>query len=74
MIMTFDEFVKIVRDGEAKGEIETPIELSDDDLAVRYAIGIIGERKGYPCEITIEEIDAEIEQFAPELHKEREKL
>ena len=54
--MTFDEFRTIIREGERKGDIKTSIPMTDYDLAVQYAIGQIGEERGYPCEITFEEI------------------
>lgn len=55
-MISFEEFKDIVREGEASGEIKTSIPLTDYDLAVQWAIGSIGERKGYPCEVTSEEI------------------
>ena len=63
----FVEFLYIIRTGIENGEIKLSTELSNFDLAVQYAIGQIGERKGYPCETTVEEIWAEINKFAPEL-------
>ena len=69
MNMSFDEFVRIVRNGIATGEVKVSKELSDFDLAVNFAVGRIGEKRGYPCEMTIEEIGTEISEFAPELMK-----
>ena len=54
--MTFEEFKNIIRKGETDGEIKTSKPLTDYDLAVQWAIGKIGERKGYPCDITLNEI------------------
>lgn len=68
----FVEFRYIIRQGIKNGEIKLSQELSDFDLAVQYAIGQIGERKGYPNATTAEEIWAEINKFAPELLKESE--
>lgn len=72
MRVDFIEFRYIIRQGIENGEIKLSTELSDLDLAVQYAIGKIGERKGYPCKITDEEICAEINKFAPELLEESE--
>lgn len=65
--MEFDEFVKTIRRGIADGEIKLSQELTDLDLAVTFAVGKIGERKGYPCEITPDEIYSEIMGFAPHM-------
>ena len=54
--MTFDEFRTIIREAERKGEFKTSKPMTDYDLAVQYAIGLIGEERGYPCKITLEEI------------------
>lgn len=62
----FLEFLMICKDSIAKGEVKASKELTDYDLAVQFAIGKIGERKGYPCNITIDEIGNEIATFAPE--------
>ena len=72
MMVDFIEFRYIIRQGIKNGEIKLSQELSDFDLAVQYAIGLIGERKGYPCKITDVEIWAEINKFAPELLEEGE--
>lgn len=41
--------------------------LTDYDLAVQWAVGRIGEKKGYPCYVTAEEIWQELpEQFREE--------
>lgn len=63
----FVNFIKRIRKAAENGELETSIKLSDFDLAVQYAIGIIGIKKGYPCEVSLEEIEKEIGGFAPEL-------
>ena len=72
MRVDFIEFRYIIRQGIKNGELKLSQELSDFDLAVQYAIGQIGERKGYPCKITDVEIWAEINKFAPELLEEGE--
>ena len=68
--MEFDEFKQIVRDGLKSGELKCTKELTDLDLAVQFAIGRIGDRKGYPLDVTIGEIASEIKAFAPEVLKE----
>ncbi len=59
-MMTFENFKNIIRNGEARGEIKTSVPLTDFDLAIQWAVGNIGERKGYPCDITIDEVWQEI--------------
>lgn len=56
MIMPYEVFKEIVKQGIASGELKTDAKLSDFDLAVQWAIGNIGSIKGYPCDITPEEI------------------
>ena len=63
----FKNFISDIRLGVAIGEIKITKELSDFDLAVTFAVGKIGERKGYPCNVTLDEIENEINNFAPEL-------
>ena len=58
--MPFEEFKDIIRKAEANGEIQTSKPLTDLDLAVQWAMGQIGERKGYPCDITIDEMWQEL--------------
>lgn len=70
--LTFDKFRLIVITGIATGELKISVELTDFDLAVYYAIGVIGEQKGYPCDISLDEIYAEIMTFAPDLLEENE--
>lgn len=60
--MTLDEFKKIIRQGEEKGEIKTSQPLTDLDLEIQWAIGQIGDKRGYPCNITIDEIYEEIQR------------
>ena len=67
MDMTFHEFVMIVRDSEQKEIIKTTQPMTDFDLAVQYACASIGEKRGYPCDIALEEIYEEMMKFAPEL-------
>ena len=54
--MELEEFIKTVRRGFDEEKIKTTKELTDYDLMVLFAMGKIGERKGYPCDITPEEI------------------
>lgn len=63
----FIEFMNICKEGIAKGELQISKPLTDFDYAVQYAIGQIGDRKGYPLNTTTEEIAIEIGNFAPEL-------
>lgn len=65
--MTFQEFLLFVRAEEQKGTIKFSKNLTDYDIAVYYATSLIGNEKGYPCEITVEEIADKIREFAPEL-------
>ena len=57
---SFKKFKDTIRRGEAIGEIRTSKPLTDFDLAVQWAVGRIGKRKGYPCDITTAEIWQEI--------------
>lgn len=68
----FKEFARNSRESIEKGEIRVSKELSDYDLAVQYAIGLIGEKHGYPYNVTIDEIETEIRKFAPELLREED--
>jgi len=53
---SFENFKKTVRKAEKDGVINISIPLSDFDLAVQWALGCIAEKKGNPCEATLEEI------------------
>jgi hypothetical protein len=53
---SFEDFKKTVRKAERDGAIKIPIQLSDFDLAVQWALCCIAEKKGNPCEATMEEI------------------
>ena len=69
-MITFEEFKEEIRAGELSGEIETPEPITDYDLAVLWAVGTVGDKKGYPCEITPREIwDELFEICEPELIK-----
>lgn len=70
--MEFKEFCERLKDGMESGVIKTDKPLTEFEIAVQVAVCSIGVRKGYPCEITLEEIFNEIEQFAPELLEEGE--
>lgn len=52
----FEKFKQTVREAEANGEIKTTAPLTDCDLAVQWAVAKVGDRKGYPCTITLDEI------------------
>ena len=67
--MTFSEFSDFIKEEIKKGTLKTSEELTDFDIAVTYAIGEIGQKKGYPCDITPEEIWKEIYRFSPETLK-----
>lgn len=67
MSKDFERFLSIIHKGIESGAIKTSKPIIDFDLAVQYAIGKIGEVRGYPCDITVEEIANEINKFAPEL-------
>lgn len=68
--MSFDEFKQIVQDGLKSGEVKCSRELTEMDLAVQFAIGRIGEKRGYPLNVTPREIVTEIMTFAPEVLEE----
>ena len=68
--MSFDEFKKIIRDALESGEVKCSRELTEMDLAVQFAIGRIGDRRGYPLNTTPGEIVSEIMTFAPEVIEE----
>ena len=70
--MEFKEFCETIKSGMESGVIKTDRPLTEFEMAVQVAVGLIAGRKGYPCEITLEEIFSEIEQFAPELFEEGE--
>ena len=67
MDFSFDEFKQCIREAFGNGTITCPIELTDFDLAVQYALYRIGERTDYRQLTTVEEIYEEIRAFAPEL-------
>lgn len=54
--MDFEAYRKAIRNAEAKGDIKASTPLSDFDLAVQFVLGQIGDKKGYPCNVTAEEI------------------
>lgn len=54
--MSFVEFKKIIRHAEDRGWIRFSVPIDDYDLAIQWAIGRIGDREGYPCTITIDDI------------------
>lgn len=67
MTEDFMQFLANIRYGISNGTIKVSKELTDFDLAVQYAIAEIGKRKGYPCNVTLEEIFYEVDKFANEL-------
>lgn len=54
----------------ASGEIKTSKPINDYDIAVQYAIGLICDEKGLPCNTSEEEIYYKMLEFAPELLQE----
>ncbi len=67
MTQEFFEFLSNVRNGIDNGEIKLSKPLTDLDIAVQFAVGKIGEQRGYPLNITAEEIASKVLEFAPEL-------
>jgi len=58
---SFEKFRKNVREAEADGIFTTSKPMTDYDLAVQWAVSKVAEKKGgYPCEVTAEEIYAEL--------------
>lgn len=71
----FEYFLKVVRNDMENGKIKTGKPLSDYDLMIQFAIGEIGREKGYPCDVTIDEIFEKCKTlgaYANELLNERE--
>ena len=65
-MITFDEFKSLFRkmESDPRVEMSPKREFSDYDIAVLWAVSKIGEKNGYPCEMTIDEIWNELpEQF-----------
>lgn len=63
----FEDFLVSTKKALTYGALKTKKPLSDLDIAVQYAIGLIGDREGYPMDITPEKLSDEIQMFAPEL-------
>lgn len=63
MTVEFKDFLSTIRLAEKTGKIKTSEPLSDFDLAVTFAIGKIGEIRGYPFEATEAEIHAALLLF-----------
>ena len=63
MSVEYERFKDTVRRGIKSGEIKTSAPLSEIDFAVQFAIGKIGEEKGYPCDITTDEICIAIKKY-----------
>ncbi len=57
-MMDFETFKKTIRDAEISGAIRLSKEITDFDIAVQWAVARIGEERGYPCCVTISEINA----------------
>ena len=70
----FRKFVQFVREKEASGVIKysPPTEITDYDLAVTFAIGLIQDLKGVKCVTTATEIWQMMTIFAPDLAMESE--
>lgn len=62
--LTFDEFKAITKEGLDSGTLKVSKPLSDLDMAVQFACGLIGEERGYPCEIMENEVVNRILTFA----------
>ena len=62
-MMLYTEFRKIIKQGFSSGEIKTSEPMTELDLAVQYVIGVLGELRGYPLEITPEEIGHAINAY-----------
>jgi len=63
----FLKFMRYFREMCANGTFKISVNLSTFDLAVYYAVSKIGEKKGYPCYATTEEVLETIKLFAPEV-------
>jgi len=62
--LKFEEFKNTVRDGIENGSINFERPATDFDLAVIYAVGLIGDERGYPYETSIDEIYEKMLTFA----------
>ena len=69
-LVSFDQFVKNVRDAEARGEIHFSKPVSDFDLAVNYAVIRISNKGKHT--FTAHEVFYEMMKFAPEMLREEE--
>lgn len=56
MKQTLEQFIATVRSMEKEKVIATSQPMSDFDLMIQYAIGSLGELRGYPLDITITDI------------------
>ena len=63
---TFSEFKERTKWGLDHGTLSVSKPLSDLDMAIQYAIGQIGDERGYPCDVTPGEIEQRIRTFADE--------
>lgn len=73
--ITFKDFCLNIHELVEKGvisskELNLSEEITDYTLAVMYATALIGQAKGYPCDVTPEDIWHSIMSFAPELANE----
>lgn len=59
-MILYTDFRENVKQGFADGSIKTSRHLTELDLAIQYAIGYLGEQRGYPLDVTGEEIAATI--------------
>ena len=66
------QYISTFREMEKNGTLTTSKPLSDYDLAVSYAVNLIGMARGIPCDATVEEIFFVLSLIAPEMVKEHE--
>ena len=61
------DFLNTIKERINSGEIKLTKPLSDFDIAMQFVVGKIGETKGYPCNITYDEIYEGLNKHCPEL-------
>lgn len=64
--MTFDEFKALTEDALRSGEVQLSPDavLTEMDMAVQFAVGRIVDKKGLPYNMSLQEIEDEIKDFA----------
>jgi len=63
-IMTFADFKAVTKANLDSGALKVSKPMSDLDMAVQFAIGLIGDECGYPFNVTDDEICTRILTFA----------